>query len=1059
MSSKRNMSLAQTFHTLGLDNSLLFINELLGQLPVAEFNYFTDLLNGILDFVISPAYGAAASISENSFVMGTQVANTLDGSSNTHFIYGGYGNDTLIGGADKDYLKGSSGNDTLTGGDDNDTLLGGDGDDILTGGDGNDILKGGKGDDTYYAENGDIIKDVREDGICNGQVFFENNTLSGGKQQQGETDWKDDSGNVYTLIGDSLLVKNGDSLLIIQNFQNHDLGIHLEDMEDTKKDEGTAEITKSPIILDLNNNGILTTDQNSGAYFDHDHNGFAEQTGWINNQDGLLIRDLNNNSTIDNGGELFGSETLLQNGQKAANGYLALAELDSNQDKIINAQDAAFNTLKIWQDLNSDGKSTANELFTLADKNIQSISTHYTDVQQTDANGNITKQISTFTKTDGTTGATADIWFQVDKAYTIATEILPETAAVAALPDLAGHGRVYDLHQAILRDSSGHLQNLVQQFVNETDPAARHALMTPLIYAWTGTENIDPASRSTYVYGNAIGDARIVASLEALLDDAYLGTWCWGERDPNPNAPASAILKKAFNDYSNTAYSQLMAQTHFKPLFDSITIGLDITGRFTWDVSRTVDLLHDLYTTQDNALAEIKDFVFVLKMNGNAGQDILAALRSEGDLNGGDFAVLLASLGTNIIIGDTLDNVLYGTGEAELMRGMTGNDSLYGSGGNDSLDGGTGNDFLQGDAGNDVYHFNQGDGQDTIFDTAGSDTIQFGAGILSSDVSIKCNGYDLILTMKGTTDYVILHNFGGGQTYQIEQIQFADASVKNLTDLFAQLAQTPQLGTKAADQLFAWADTPNLLQGLDGNDTLYGFTGRDTLDGGHGDDILNGADNADSLIGGNGNDLLKGGNGQDTVLGNNNNDTLNGGEGDDQLDGGNANDVLNGEAGNDDLKGGNDSDTLNGGIGNDSLDGGFGDDLLNGGLGNNTLQGNNGNDILVSDTGYNQLTGGLGNDIFRFFAKSIPAQDVITDFSKGQDFLDLSALDADTSTLSKEAFNFIGNQAFSNINATGQLRFDAVSHVLLGSVDADSEAEFSIQLTGINQLSLSNFVL
>jgi hypothetical protein len=112
---------------------------------------------------------------------------------------------------------------------------------------------------------------------------------------------------------------------------------------------------KSPIVLDLNGDGIATTDKNSGAYFDHDGNGFAEQTGWINNQDGLLVRDLNNNGKIDNGGELFGSETLLQNGQKAANGYLALAELDSNADKRIDSADTAYTTLKIWQDANGDG--------------------------------------------------------------------------------------------------------------------------------------------------------------------------------------------------------------------------------------------------------------------------------------------------------------------------------------------------------------------------------------------------------------------------------------------------------------------------------------------------------------------------------------------------------------------------------------------------------------------------------------------------------------------------------------------------------------------------------
>jgi hypothetical protein len=393
---------------------------------------------------------------------------TIDGSGggwddDHQIMFGSEYADTLDGKANDDHLYGMEGNDILVGNEGNDYLEGGLGDDNLISGEGNDTLKGGKGDDTYSANNGDIIIDAREEGVCKGKVLFNDTFWLKGGTQKGGNLWVDESNGInYTLLGETLLVKSALSLLTIYHFQNHDLGIHLEDMEDPKTGVGTAEVTVSPIVLDLNGDGITTTDKLSGAYFDHDGNGFAEQTGWINAQDGLLVRDLNNNGKIDNGGELFGSETVLANGQKAANGYLALAELDSNADKRIDSADAAYATLKIWQDANGDGISTADELFNLADKGIQSIAVDYTTTAQTDANGNITRQISTFTKTDGSTGASADIWFQMDKTYTIATEVLPETAEIAALPDLGGHGTVYDLHQAMLRDSSGHLQNIVQ---------------------------------------------------------------------------------------------------------------------------------------------------------------------------------------------------------------------------------------------------------------------------------------------------------------------------------------------------------------------------------------------------------------------------------------------------------------------------------------------------------------------------------------------------------------------------------------------------------------------
>jgi hypothetical protein len=288
------------------------------------------------------------------------------------------------------------------------------------------------------------------------------------------------------------LLEDGNSQAIRRYIKNYAC---TDQLDPIKKKVTTASKTKSPIALDLNGDGIATTRLQDGAYFDHDGNGFAEQTGWVNSEDGILVRDLDGNGTIDTGRELFGSETLLANGQKATNGYQALAQLDTNLDGQVNQQDTAYSTLKIWKDTNGDGYSSSDELLTLAEAGVQSIATGYTAVNQTDANGNIIQQTATFTKTDGSTGVTADIWFQVDKTNTIANDWLIETDAVSALPDLQGYGNVYDLHQAMLRDSTGHLQDLVQQFSNEADPAARHALTTQLIYAWAGVENVDPAER------------------------------------------------------------------------------------------------------------------------------------------------------------------------------------------------------------------------------------------------------------------------------------------------------------------------------------------------------------------------------------------------------------------------------------------------------------------------------------------------------------------------------------------------------------------------------------
>ncbi len=84
----------------------------------------------------------------------------------------------------------------------------------------------------------------------------------------------------------------------------------------------TAVIT----ILDMDNDGIKTTHYKDGAYFDHDSNGFAEQTGWVDQNDGLLVSDLNNDGTIDSGKEVFGNN-IKMNGKSSGDGLLLLKDL------------------------------------------------------------------------------------------------------------------------------------------------------------------------------------------------------------------------------------------------------------------------------------------------------------------------------------------------------------------------------------------------------------------------------------------------------------------------------------------------------------------------------------------------------------------------------------------------------------------------------------------------------------------------------------------------------------------------------------------------------------
>jgi hypothetical protein len=168
--------------------------------------------------------------------------------------------------------------------------------------------------------------------------------------------------------------------------------------------------TASPIVLDLNGDGIHTTAmQNSGVMFDMLGNGTPVSTGWTDGKDGLLAMDLNGDGKIGDGSELFGNGTKTETGN-ADNGYAALRQYDLNADGVIDVKDAVFGKLQVWTDANGDGVSQAGELHLLKDLGIASLSLEALSSTKTE-NGNIHGMTSSWTGTDGKVHDMADVWF------------------------------------------------------------------------------------------------------------------------------------------------------------------------------------------------------------------------------------------------------------------------------------------------------------------------------------------------------------------------------------------------------------------------------------------------------------------------------------------------------------------------------------------------------------------------------------------------------------------------------------------------------------------------
>jgi len=154
--------------------------------------------------------------------------------------------------------------------------------------------------------------------------------------------------------------------------------------------------TCSPIILDLDDDGFDLVGKQDAVRFDINADGGADWTSWTRGgtRDAFLVLDRNDNGSIDDGSELFGTSTPLLSGEPAPNGYVALAEYDrpesgGNGDGEIDDGDYLWSNLRVWIDSDHDGRSDANEMLNLADAGVQSIDLKYIRSNHTDEYGNV----------------------------------------------------------------------------------------------------------------------------------------------------------------------------------------------------------------------------------------------------------------------------------------------------------------------------------------------------------------------------------------------------------------------------------------------------------------------------------------------------------------------------------------------------------------------------------------------------------------------------------------------------------------------------------------------
>jgi trimeric autotransporter adhesin len=669
----------------------------------------------------------------DNIILGNSGANVLDGLAGDDTISAGAGNDVLVGGDGNDVLNGDAGDDHLRG----DA-----GNDLLNGGTGADSMAGGSGDDTYVVDNaGDVVLENAGEGTDTVQSSIsytladnvDNLVLTGYASSNGSGNELD---NVMTGNNASNVLSGGagnDTLVGNAGNDTLDGGTGADTMQGGIGNDTYVVDDVHDVVTEAASAGLDTVQSSIsytlGANLENlTLTGSADLDGTGNALANTILGNAGAN-VLDGGA---GSDTL--SGGAGDDTYV----VDASTDVIVEAANggtdivyasASYTLSANVEDLVLTGTAAINGTGNAQDNSIV-------------GNG-ANNVLNGMAGADTLAGGAGNDTYIVDNAGDVVIENAGEgTDTVQASVDYALASNVENLTltgSAGIGGSGNALDNLLTG--NGGDNLLDGGDGNDTLLGGAGNDTLVGGAGADSLQGGAGNDTYVVDAADTVVEAAGAGT--------------------------DTV------QADFSYVLGANLENLVLTG--SADLTGTGNALANAIFGNDGANL----------LDGGAGADALAGGAGDDTYivdNAGDVVSEAADAGidtvrasVNYSLGANVENLVL-VGSADING--TGNaldNTLTGNGGANTLAGGGGKDLLLGGAGDDTYLFGRGDDADRIVDAEGSNTLRIGSGLTLADLQVSQDGNDLVISVTGTTDSVVLVDWLS-QAQGVDRIVFDDGS-------------------------------------------------------------------------------------------------------------------------------------------------------------------------------------------------------------------------------------------------------------------------------------------